>query len=123
MPGHQVAGWKATAARGTQKGPWPMDTPLSERATGAPATAPVLRIMAIAAFFLSLAWDPYMALMADLFPPVQRGRVGGLLGVGNGLGTILFLVLALNLWEHNEFLVFAICTGLLVLTWTYTFFT
>ena len=83
----------------------------------------VLSIMAVAAFFLSVAWDPYMALMADLFPPAHRGRVGGLLGVGNGLGTILFLVLALNLWEHNEFLVFAICTGLLGLTWAYTFFT
>ncbi|HMA35997.1 MAG TPA: MFS transporter [Chloroflexia bacterium] len=83
----------------------------------------VLGIMAVAAFFLSVAWDPYIALMADLFPPAQRGRVGGLIGVGSGVGTIIFLVLALNLWAQHEYLVFALCTGLLLLTWAYTFFT
>src|SRR5690242_7379310 len=45
----------------------------------------MLGIMTIAAFFLSIAWDPYMAFMADLFPSEQRGRVGGLIGVGSGL--------------------------------------
>jgi len=83
----------------------------------------VLGIMAIAAFFLSLAWDPYIALMADLFPPAQRGRMGGLLGAGAGLGTVIFLLFAASLWQHNEFLVFALCTGLLLLTWAYTFVT
>ena len=57
----------------------------------------VLGIMAVAAFFLSVAWDPYMAMMADLFPQEQRGRVGGLVGVASGVGTIIFLVIALNL--------------------------
>src|SRR6478752_449299 len=42
----------------------------------------MLGIMTVAAFFLSIAWDPYMALPADLFPSEQRGRVGGLIGVG-----------------------------------------
>ncbi|HMA33919.1 MAG TPA: MFS transporter [Chloroflexia bacterium] len=101
--------------------------PLMSGALLALATHPplwaVLAIMAIAAFFLSVAWDPYIALMADLFTPTQRGRVGGLLGVGSALGTIIFLLIALNLWEHNEFLVFLLCIGLLVLTWAYTFFT
>jgi maltose/moltooligosaccharide transporter len=83
----------------------------------------VLGIMAIAAFFLSIAWDPYMAMMADLFPQDQRGRVGGLVGVASGVGTIIFLVIALNLWEHAEFVVFLLCIALLVATWAYTFFT
>ncbi len=83
----------------------------------------MIAVMAVLAFFLAVAWDPYIAMMADLFPPVLRGRVGGLLGVGLGLGNILLGVLALKLWADQEFLVFAIVIVLLVLTWGYTFVT
>ena len=83
----------------------------------------MLGIMTIAAFFLSIAWDPYMALLADLFPSDQRGRVGGLIGVGSGLGTVLLLVLAFSFWEQNEYWVFALTVAFLLLTWGYTFFT
>jgi maltose/moltooligosaccharide transporter len=80
-------------------------------------------VMAVLAFFLAVAWDPYMALMADIFPPKQRGRVGGLLGMGTGLGNIIFALLALRLWEQNEFGVFLLVIGIIIATWAYTFFT
>ena len=83
----------------------------------------MLGVMTFAAFFLSVAWDPYIALMADLFPPDQRGRVGGLVGGGSGLGTVILLALAFTLWTQHEYWVFAATVVLLLLTWAYTFFT
>jgi MFS family permease len=83
----------------------------------------MLGIMTVAAFFLSIAWDPYMALLADLFPPAQRGRAGGFVGLANGLGAILFLVIAFTLWGANQTLVFALVIGILVLTFGFTFLT
>ncbi|MFL5734154.1 MAG: MFS transporter [Chloroflexia bacterium] len=83
----------------------------------------MIGVMAVLAFFLAVAWDPYMAMMADLFPPLQRGRIGGLLGLGAALGSIIFALLAKTLWEHNEFLIFMLVAGALLVTWTYTFFT
>jgi MFS family permease len=81
----------------------------------------MLGVMTVAAFFLSIAWDPYMALLADLFPSDQRGRVGGLIGVGSGLGTVLLLLLAFALWELNEPWVFILTVAILLVTWGYTF--
>jgi MFS family permease len=81
----------------------------------------MLAIMTVAAFFLSIAWDPYMALLADLFPSEQRGRVGGLIGVGSGLGTVLLLLLAYSLWVGQEGWVFVLTVAFLLLTWGYTF--
>src|SRR5439155_11454113 len=83
----------------------------------------MIGVMAVLAFFLAVAWDPYMALMADIFPPLQRGRVGGLLGLGAGLGNIAFAFFALALWSQNEFLVFGLVVAALIVTWGYTFFT
>jgi maltose/moltooligosaccharide transporter len=83
----------------------------------------MLGVMTFAAFFLSVAWDPYIALMADIFPPDQRGRVGGLVGVGSGLGTVILLALAFTLWTQHEYWVFAATVVILLLTWAYTFIT
>lgn len=83
----------------------------------------MLGIMTFAAFFLTIAWDPYMALMADIFPPSQRGRVGGFSGLANGIGAIAFLLIAFTLWAQNEFLVFTIVTVMLLVTWGFTFLT
>ncbi len=83
----------------------------------------MLGIMTIAAFFLWVAVDPYMTLMADLFPPEHRGRVGGLQGMANALGAITFALMAFTLWEKNEPWVFAIVIILLVASWAFTFFT
>ncbi len=83
----------------------------------------MLTVTAVLGFFLAVAWDPYMAMMADLFPPLQRGRVGGLVGLGTALGNIIFAVMALVLWAKQEFLAFGIVIVMLIITWTYTFIT
>jgi MFS family permease len=83
----------------------------------------MLGVMSVAAFFLAVAVDPYLALMADLFPPAQRGRVGGFTGLANALGAITFSLLAVLLWAHYEFLVFALVIILLLGAWGFTFFT
>ena len=83
----------------------------------------MIGIMAVLAFFLAVAWDPYMAMMADLFTEKQRGRVGGILGLGVGLGNITFAIIALTLWGDHEFSVFMIIIVVMISTWAYTFFT
>ena len=83
----------------------------------------MLGVMTVSAFFLAIAWDPYMAMMADLFPKDQRGRVGGLIGVGTALGNIIFALMAFFLIANSEFLVFGISTVIMVVCWAFTFFT
>jgi MFS family permease len=80
-------------------------------------------VMSVLAFFLAVAWDPYMAMMGDLFPARHRGRVGGLLGLGTGLGNIAFALIAFAIWSQNEFGVFLLVIAVLILTWSYTFVT
>src|SRR5205823_8454656 len=83
----------------------------------------MLGLMTIGSFFLAVAQDPYIALLADLFPERHRGKVGGFLGLTTALGNIAFALTALFLWEHNETLVFALVIALLIITFTFTFFT
>jgi len=51
--------------------------------SGFPPLVPMLMVLSINAFFLNVAVDPYTALMADIVPPEQRGRVGTILAVFN----------------------------------------
>ncbi len=83
----------------------------------------LLGLMTIGSFFLAVAQDPYIALLADLFPERHRGKVGGLLGLTTALGNIAFALLAFSLWEHNETLVFALVITALLVTYGFTFFT
>src|SRR5215210_1833673 len=83
----------------------------------------MLGVMTVAAFFLWVALDPYVAMMADLFPPQQRGRVGGILGLAQMLGSILFLLLAIALWKDHEALVFGLTIGILIVAFGFTFLT
>lgn len=83
----------------------------------------MITIMTIGSFFLAVAQDPYIALLADLFPEKHRGKVGGFLGLTTALGIIAFALLAYFLWESNSFLVFAIVITFLLLTYGFTFFT
>ena len=43
-------------------------------------------------FFLAIANDPYLALMADITPERQRGRVGSVMAVFNMVGQVALLV-------------------------------
>jgi MFS family permease len=83
----------------------------------------MLAIMTIGSFFLAVAQDPYIALLADLFPERHRGKVGGFLGLTTALGIIVFELMAFFWWESNQFLVFILVIALLVLTYAFTFFT
>lgn len=83
----------------------------------------MLGLMTVGAFFLFVASDPWVALMADLFPPAQRGRVGGFIGLSTAIGIIVFNLVATFLWKDFEPLVFGITIAFLLLTWAFTFFT
>jgi maltose/moltooligosaccharide transporter len=83
----------------------------------------MLAIMTVGSFFLAVAQDPYLALMADLFPQEHRGKVGGLLGLTTALGFIAFAILGITLWSSNEFLVFVLVVVVLLVTFGFTFFT
>ncbi len=83
----------------------------------------MLGLMTVGASFLAVAMDPYISLLADLFSPAHRGRVGGFIGLTTALGVIAFSLMAFFLWKEHEALVFALTAAILVLTFAYTFFT
>src|SRR6266550_550034 len=74
--------------------------------SGFPPLVPMLIVLSINAFFLNVAVDPYTALMADIVPPEQRGRVGTILAVFNMAGQIGATLLAIFLWDRSPQLVF-----------------
>ncbi len=75
----------------------------------------VLCLLAVFSFFLAVANDPYLALMADITPEHQRGRMGSAMALFNMCGQVTMLALAWKLWETHEFWVFAaVAFGLLV---------
>src|SRR5207248_1762056 len=82
----------------------------------------LLGLMTIGSFFLAVAQDPYIALLADLFPERHRGKVGGLLGLTTALGNIAFALLAVALWDSNQTLLFALVIAALLVTYGFTFF-
>src|SRR5438552_14799650 len=83
---------------------------------GFPPLVPMLIVLSINAFFLNVAVDPYYALMADLVPLEQRGRVGAILAVFNMLGQIVATLAGLFLWDRSPELVFVIVSFVLVLS-------
>jgi MFS family permease len=75
----------------------------------------VVAVMAVLAFFLAVAYDPYLALLADVFPSGQRGRVGGGMAVAGMLGQVALLLVSSMLWEQDEGLVFGfVAVGVVV---------
>ena len=87
---------------------------------GFPPLVPMLAVLSVNAFFLNVAVDPYTALMADIVPPGQRGRVGTVLAVFNMLGQIGATLLGLFLWNRSPELVFVCVTAILVVAFTVT---
>lgn len=88
--------------------------------TGPPFWLVVLNLTVLASF-LAVANDPYQALMADLFPSSQRGRVAATAGLTNMAGQVSFLLLANRLWEENERSVFYLVGLGLVVSFAVTF--
>jgi Na+/melibiose symporter-like transporter len=88
--------------------------------SGFPPLVPMLIVLSINAFFLNVAVDPYTALLADIVPPSQRGRVGTVLAVFNMLGQIAATLLAIFLWDRSPQLVFVLVAAILVVSFTIT---
>lgn len=88
--------------------------------SGFPPLVPMLMVLSINAFFLNVAVDPYTALLADIVPPGQRGRVGTVLAVFNMLGQIAATLLAIFLWDRSPQLVFVLVAAILVVSFTIT---
>jgi Na+/melibiose symporter-like transporter len=82
----------------------------------------MLAVLVLLTSSLAVAFGPYLALLTDLVPAPQRGRIGGVLALGSTLGQLLLLFLASQLWERNEPLVFWILAGGLLAGFTLTFF-
>ncbi len=87
---------------------------------GYPPIIPMLMVLSINAFFLNVAVDPYNALIADLVPVDQRGRLGAVLAIFNMLGQILATLAALFLWDRSPALVFFIVAAALVVSFGIT---
>ncbi|MGE5618782.1 MAG: MFS transporter [Sphingomonadaceae bacterium] len=87
-----------------------------------PPLGAVVVVMTLFSFFLAVAHDPYMALLPDITPSEQRGRVGGVLALFNMLGGITVIVLSFLLWESNQSAVFYLVALGLVGTYAVTFF-
>ncbi|HKW78734.1 MAG TPA: MFS transporter [Candidatus Limnocylindria bacterium] len=87
---------------------------------GFPPLIPMLIVLSVNAFFLNVAVDPYYALMADLVPLEQRGRVGALLAVFNMAGQIVATLAGLFLWDRSPELVFVIVAVVLVISFAVT---
>ena len=87
---------------------------------GFPPVVPMVVVLSVNAFFLNVAVDPYLALLADLVPLEQRGRVGAVLAVFNMLGQIAATLAALFLWDRSPELVFVIVALALVVSFGIT---
>jgi len=86
-----------------------------------PPFAVMIAIVPVAGFFLFIAFDPYLAMMADITPPPQRGQVGAFLAVAAMLGAIIFNVAAGFLWAAHESAVFLLTAVVLVIAFGVTF--
>ena len=87
---------------------------------GFPPLVPMLMVLSVNAFFLNVAIDPYTALMADIVPPGQRGRIGTVLAIFNMLGQIAATLISLFLWDRSPELVFVLVAAILVIAFTVT---
>lgn len=80
-----------------------------------PPLGPMLAVVSILAFLLAIANDPYFALMADMTPDDQRGRVGSFMGIFGMAGQVAILLLAALVWnEHETLVIIFTALGLLV---------
>jgi maltose/moltooligosaccharide transporter len=83
--------------------------------SGFPPLIPMLIVLTVLAFFLNVAVDPYTALMADIVPPSQRGRIGALMAITNMIGQISMALGGLFLWDQSPQLVFVLVAVVLVI--------
>jgi MFS family permease len=63
--------------------------------------------------FLFVAVGPYSALLADITPYTQRGRIGSLIAIAGVVGALIFTFMSIYFWEGSQGWVFVV-TALLV---------
>jgi maltose/moltooligosaccharide transporter len=78
-------------------------------------------VLVLATTALAVAYGPYLALLRDLVPDRQRGRVGAVQTLGSMLGQLAILSLASQFWERQEGLVFGVVAGALLVGFGLTF--
>jgi Na+/melibiose symporter-like transporter len=71
---------------------------------------------------LAIAYGPYLALMTDLVPSEQRGRVGSILALASMLGQLTILFLAAQLWSGQESSIFWFVSAGLLVAFSLSFF-
>lgn len=74
---------------------------------------PMILAVTLCGVALYVAVGPYTALLADITPYSQRGRVGGLMAIFGVVGSITFTLLSIFLWDTTQEWVFLI-TAVLV---------
>ncbi len=82
---------------------------------------PMLITVLIAGGFLFIALGPYQALMADITPREQRGRVGSLTALAGMVGAVLVSVLGGLFWEDHSDVVFFATAAILLAGFALTF--
>ena len=76
----------------------------------------MIAAVTLAGVALFVAIGPYSALLADITPYTQRGRIGSLIAVAGVVGAITFSLLSIALWGTARGWVFAITALLVALT-------
>ncbi len=80
-----------------------------------PPFAITLALISILALLLAVANDPYIAMMADIAPEEQRGRLGSFVGIlGMGGQVVALLAMAMFWDEHQPLVTIGIGVGLVI---------
>jgi MFS-type transporter involved in bile tolerance (Atg22 family) len=91
--------------------------------SGYPPLWAVIVILTLFSLFLAIATVPYTALMPDITPSSQRGRVGGVTALFGMLGASLIIALAYVLWDSQRTLLFFIVAAGVLVTFAITLWT
>src|SRR5579872_3413970 len=65
-----------------------------------PPLVPMIAVVSVLGLLLAIANDPYVALLADMVPSAQRGRVGSFMGIFGMVGQVAVLLMAAVLWQR-----------------------
>lgn len=80
----------------------------------------MLALLLVMSPCLAFAYSPYLALLADIVPSEQRGRVGAALSVASLMGQLGILWFATQFWDDAPAVVFAVVATALILGFALT---
>src|SRR5690606_27601217 len=67
-------------------------------------------------FFMSIYRAPTVALMPDFTPRPLRSKANGVINFMGGVGAVIAFLIGGFLFRLNEYLPFAVCSGIMMLT-------